>query len=76
MNDAARIIDDDEPLLAEIDDDKIESSDYLDKIKKRHFAAGVEVTYPVSEDPDNEYYVTEYPDGRKVTLHESELGNE
>ena len=68
--------DDFEPLLAKIDDDEIESPDYFDKIKRRHFDAGVPVTYPVSEDRDNEHYIIEYPDGRKVKVHESELGKE
>ena len=68
--------DDLEPLLTEIDDDEIESPDYFDKIKKRHFDAGVPVTYPVSDVRDNDYYIIEYPDGKKLTVHESELGKE
>lgn len=62
-----------EPLV-DIDDEVIESG-YLDEIKKDHFAAGIHITYAENPtDPNPEFYIREFPDGRKVRVHHSELG--
>jgi len=46
----------------------------FEKIKRDHFADGVEITYPEdSNDLDCEYFITEYPDGRKVRQHVNDL---
>jgi len=60
-------------ILEEIDDDSIEDPSYFEKLKALHFADGVPITYEENDDPDCEYYITEYPDGRKVRQHVSEL---
>lgn len=67
MNNANRSI------LEKIDDKDIEDQNYFEKLKKIHFADGVPIVYEENDDPDCEYYITEYPDGRKVRQHVSEL---
>ena len=67
MNNANRSI------LEKIDDKDIEDQNYFEELKKIHFADGVPIVYEENDDPDCEYYITEYPDGRKVRQHVSEL---
>ena len=63
-------------ILEEIDDDSIEDPSYFEKLKALHFVNGVPITYPEGVESGSEYYITEYPDGRKVRQHISELGSE
>lgn len=65
-----------EPLLLNIDDKDIEDPSYFESIKAEHFADGVPVVYAATDEPDNELYIIEHPDGRKVYVHESKLGQE
>ncbi len=57
-------------------DEELEDPSYFEKLKALHFADGVPITYEENGDPDCEYYITEYPDGRKVRQHVSELNSE
>lgn len=66
---------DDENPMADlgVTDADIEDPSYFESIKSLHFASGVSVVYAASDDVDEEMYVIEYPDGRKVVSHVSDL---
>ena len=57
-------------------DEELEDPSYFEELKKIHFADGVPIVYEENDDPDCEYYITEYPDGRKIRQHVSELNSE
>ena len=57
-------------------DAELEDPSYFEELKKIHFADGVPIVYEENDDPDCEYYITEYPDGRKIRQHVSELNSE
>ena len=57
-------------------DAELEDPSYFEELKKIHFADGVPIVYSEDDDPDCEYYITEYPDGRKVRQHVSGLNSE
>jgi len=63
-------------IVEEIDDDEIEDDSYFEELKRIHFADGVPIVYSEDDDPDCEYYITEYPDGLKLRQHVSELNSE
>ena len=59
--------------LDEIDDEEF-AKDLHEKVKAKHFAAGVPICYQEDDDDmDCEWYILEYPDGTKKRVHVDDL---